>query len=55
MGFREFLQSNNKLGELKNEAKLGFRIGTPSIFMTRTPGRAIGALLSALEGLIVAC
>ena len=27
MGFRQFLQSNNKLGELKNEAKKGFRIG----------------------------
>jgi hypothetical protein len=27
MGFHEFLASNNKLGEMKNEAKRTFRIG----------------------------
>lgn len=27
MGFHEFLASNNKLGEMKNEAKRGFRVG----------------------------
>jgi hypothetical protein len=44
MGFAEFLASNNKLGEMKNEAKRGFRIGQhlDNTGVALTLGSAIG-------------